>query len=103
MLPQRSQYFSSMLCGRDESNFELIVVFTFFQSESPGGGTVAAVAGVDLPASFAKVPATGLDCFSKACFYFYLARRSLTGLPQRTLCFGFAQSQVNRCSSLRVK
>jgi hypothetical protein len=67
MLPQRSQYFSSMLWGRRVSNFEVILCLPFLQIESPVGGTVAAAAGDGLPASSAKVPAAGLDYFSKAC------------------------------------
>jgi len=68
MLPQRSQYFSSILCGRKDSTFALILFSPFYRNESPGGGKAAEVAGDGLPASAAKMPATGLDFFSKACF-----------------------------------
>src|SRR5208282_5390731 len=35
ILPQRSQYFSSILCGREDSNFEIIVFLPFFKTKAP--------------------------------------------------------------------
>jgi hypothetical protein len=97
MLPQRSQYFSSILCGREDSNFAIIVFYPFFRHESPGDGEVAEFAGDGLPASHAKMPATGLDFFFEGLFPNERLRRSLVGLPclARSIgsdyCFGFDQ------------
>jgi hypothetical protein len=94
MLPQRSQYFSSILCGREDSNFALIVGYPFFDTKALAAARPQRLREMDSRQACE-------DAGDRARFFFeglFLnerLRRSLVGLPYlaRSIgsdyCFGF--------------